>query len=247
MITLIVLLAIIGLGVAGWFSARGRARLLYTGRGSLAAMPGYHGWHMALWVIVPAILAWIVWAAISPDLVMSAVMGFPAAENLPASPIDRAAVIADAWNLAGNPDAGVFNPLAAQLAEPIRDARERYAAFGAILVAIMAFCWRCLWLFAGACGFSGAHAGRTVDHAAFAARLVDGDPDDVRHRRLADFRDRPVLQPRFADRLPHRPALEPPAPPSAMISAITSARSRCFGVRSISVRSSPWSWLSRLD
>ena len=52
----LVLLAILGLGLVGWYAARSKARLLYSGRGSLHSTPGYHGWHMALWVVAPALL-----------------------------------------------------------------------------------------------------------------------------------------------------------------------------------------------
>ncbi len=53
-----VLLAVLGLGLVGWFAARGRARLLHTGRGTMHSMPGYHGWHVALWIVFPALIAW---------------------------------------------------------------------------------------------------------------------------------------------------------------------------------------------
>ncbi|HKX78561.1 MAG TPA: phosphate ABC transporter permease subunit PstC [Novosphingobium sp.] len=144
MIFSIVLLAILALGLAGWFSARGRARLLNTrlrdtGRGSLRAVPAFHGWHMALWVIVPAAAAWLIWAVVSPELVNATVMGLPVAAKLPLADIDRAAVLGEAWRLAGDPDAGFFNPLAAELAGPIREASTRYALIGALLTAIAAF------------------------------------------------------------------------------------------------------------
>ena len=44
----LVLLVLFALGGAAWLTARRRARALYTGRGSLKAMPNYHGLHMAL-------------------------------------------------------------------------------------------------------------------------------------------------------------------------------------------------------
>lgn len=139
MISLVVILAILGLGLAGWFTARARAQLLYTGRGSLAATPGYHGWHMALWIIVPALAAWALWSAISPHLIQSAVTSLPIAAKLPELEIERQAVLAEAWMLASNPDAGFFYPLSAELAEPIREAQTRYGLIGLALVCIVAF------------------------------------------------------------------------------------------------------------
>ena len=152
MISLIILVAVLALGAAGWFAARARARLLYTGRGSMHSMPSYHGWHMALWIIVPAMLAWAAWSAISPELVQSAVLADPAAEKLPAMAMERQAIFSEARTLAKNPDAVAFNPLAEKLAAPYHAAQTRFGLIGALLVAIAAFV-------GGAYGFSRVRAG----------------------------------------------------------------------------------------
>lgn len=152
MISLIVLLAILGIGLAGWFAARARARLLYTGRGSLHSMPNYHAWHMALWIVVPALLAFGIWSSISPDLVQQAVLADPAAAKLPAMDMERQAILSEARALAKNPDAAAFNPLAEELAEPFRAAQLRFGLFGAALVVIVAFA-------GGAFGFTRVRAG----------------------------------------------------------------------------------------
>ena len=119
----IVLAAILALGLVGWFAARSKARLLYSGRGSLHSMPGYHGWYMALWVIVPALLAWAVWQAILPGLVESAVLAQPIAAKLPAMEMERHAILAEAWALSNDPGAAAFNPLASELAGPLSAAQ----------------------------------------------------------------------------------------------------------------------------
>ncbi len=152
MISLVVILAILGLGLAGWFAARAKARLLYTGRGSLHSVPSYHGWHLALWIIVPALLAWFAWSAVSPGLVESAVLSDPAAAKLPAIAMERHAILAEARSLAANPDAGVFNPLARELAEPMAAAQGRFALFGSAIVILFAFV-------GGAYGFTRVRAG----------------------------------------------------------------------------------------
>jgi len=139
MISLIVILTILGLGLAGWFTARARARLLYGRRGSLHSVPAYHGWHMALWIVVPALAAWAVWALISPGFVESAVMADPAADKLPDFAMQRHAILAEARSLAGNPGAPAFNPLAIELAQPYREAQTYYGLIGAALVALVAF------------------------------------------------------------------------------------------------------------
>ena len=138
MIFTIVLLAILGLGLVGWFTARARARLLYTGRGSMQAMPSYHGWHLALWIVVPALLAWLLWAAISPGLIDTAVLADPAAAALPDFAMERQAILAEARALANNPDAMAFNPLAQTLAEPYAAAQSQYALIGIALVLVIA-------------------------------------------------------------------------------------------------------------
>ncbi len=152
MIFTAVLLAVFGLGLVGWFAARARARLLYTGRGSMHSMPGYHGWHMALWIVVPALLAWGVWSAIMPGLVESAVLADPAAAQLPPDDMNRAAILADARAIAANPDAVAFNPLSNALAGPMRAAQQRFGLIGALLVVIAA-------LAGGGYGFTKIRAG----------------------------------------------------------------------------------------
>lgn len=134
-----VLLAVLGLGLVGWFAARARARLLYKGRGSMHSMPGYHGWHMALWVIVPGLIAWAVWSAIMPGLVEGAVLADPAAASLPADPMHRDAVLAEAHTIAADPSAVAFDPGAQALVEPFRAAQTRFGLIGAAIVLIAAF------------------------------------------------------------------------------------------------------------
>ncbi|MYL97647.1 phosphate ABC transporter permease subunit PstC [Novosphingobium sp. FGD1] len=133
-----VLLAVLGLGLVGWFAARARARLLYKGRGSMHSMPTYHGWHMALWILVPALLAWGVWQAIMPGLVNGAVFADPAAATLPTDPMTLGAVMSEAYNLAADPSAAAFNPEAQAMVEPIRAAQTRFGLIGAALVLVVA-------------------------------------------------------------------------------------------------------------
>ena len=133
-----VLLAVIGLGLVGWFAARARARLLYTGRGSMHSMPGYHGWHAVLWMLVPALIAWVAWSGIMPGLVDGAALADPAAAALPADEMNRSAILAEARALADDPAAVAFNPQAQAMAAPIRAAQTRFSIVGALLVLIVA-------------------------------------------------------------------------------------------------------------
>ncbi|HUD28865.1 MAG TPA: phosphate ABC transporter permease subunit PstC [Novosphingobium sp.] len=134
-----VLLAVFGLGLVGWFAARGRARLMYKGRGSMHSMPAYHGWHMALWILVPALIAWGVWSLIMPGLVEGAVFADPVAKTLPTDPFQLGSILAEAHNLASDPSAVAFNPEAEALVEPIRAAQFRFGLIGGLIILIVAF------------------------------------------------------------------------------------------------------------
>lgn len=156
MILSAVLLAVLALGLVGWTFARNKARLLYAGRGSMHSMPVYHGWHFALWIVLPALLVWGVWSAAMPQLVNGSVMSDPLSAQLPAEEMQRAAILAEAQAIAADPAAYAFNPLSAELAEPMRAAQTRWGLVGAVLVLI--------------CGLvGGAHAWTRV-RAGFPAR-----------------------------------------------------------------------------
>ena len=53
-LTLLVLIA--GLGLIGWLFARAKAQQLNTGRNALHSLPGHHGWYLALWIVLPALV-----------------------------------------------------------------------------------------------------------------------------------------------------------------------------------------------
>ncbi|PLK26474.1 phosphate ABC transporter permease subunit PstC [Novosphingobium sp. TH158] len=134
----IVLFVILALGGVSWWTVRARAQGLYTGRGSLKAMPNYHGWHMALWVLIPALIGWFVWNGVSPGLVRSALLADPAAALLPAMDMERDAIVNEALGAARNNGFGAFNPLAAQLVGPAQAILTRFDLIGAALVAVLA-------------------------------------------------------------------------------------------------------------
>jgi phosphate transport system permease protein len=87
----------------GWFVGRAKARALYTGKGSLHSLPAHHGWHLALWILIPALAGWLIWSIVSPGLVHSAIMLDPAAASLPAMEMERDAIISEAFQLASDP------------------------------------------------------------------------------------------------------------------------------------------------
>jgi phosphate transport system permease protein len=139
MISALNLAVIIVLALAAWFFARAKAKALYSGRGSLAAMPGYHGWHMALWVLIPALVGWGIWAAVSPGLIYSAILADPAAAKLPAFDMQRDAIITEAWIAALNNGVGAFKPEAQALVPAIQSILTKFGLIGAALTTVIAF------------------------------------------------------------------------------------------------------------
>jgi phosphate transport system permease protein len=139
MISALNLAVLVLLALAAWFFARAKAKALYTGRGSLAAMPGYHGWHMALWVLIPALVGWGIWAALSPGLIYSAILADPAAAKLPAFDMQRNAIITEAWVAAQNNGVGAFKAEAQALVPAIQSILTKFGLIGAALTTVIAF------------------------------------------------------------------------------------------------------------
>ena len=137
-----VLLAL-GLGLIGWLAARSRAwafrKTARAGGGELHSLPNYHGWYVALWVVIPAILFAIVWSAVSPGLVLGQVLADPAAANLAASGIGRDAILSEAQAIAGGQMEVGFNPQSAALVEPFRVAMQRYGSIGVVITVLLGF------------------------------------------------------------------------------------------------------------
>lgn len=136
---LLFLLAL-GFGLAGWLAARAKAWGFRKGGASrLAALPSYHGWYVALWVIVPMIIFITAWGAIAPGLVAQSVLADPAAANLPAFGFQRQAILSEAQAVASGAARAVFNPDAAALVEPFREAIRRYDLIGLAVTLVIGF------------------------------------------------------------------------------------------------------------
>ncbi|MFZ5746888.1 MAG: phosphate ABC transporter permease subunit PstC [Pseudomonadota bacterium] len=136
----VLLFVILVLGLIGWLSARARAAAFSTGgRKRLHSLPTQHGWYVALWTILPALLFMLVWNGISPGLVNQAVMEQPAAAKLSTFAFERDAVLTEARRLAANPGSGAFDSLAEELAPAMAKAEARYAWIGAAAVLLLAF------------------------------------------------------------------------------------------------------------
>ena len=138
--TLLLLLAM-GLGLAGWLAARARAWSFRRASPGvrLAALPAYHGWYVALWVLVPAGLFALAWNAVSPQLIVQAVLADPAAAALPPFGMQRDTILAEARAVASGAAPAVFNPAGRALVEPFREAIGRFELIGLAVLLVIAF------------------------------------------------------------------------------------------------------------
>lgn len=136
----LLLLMALGLGLVGWLAARARAwgfRRTQPG-GRLAALPGYHAWYVALWIVIPVGLFALVWNVIAPNLIVQSVLSHPAAADLPAFGVQRDTILAEARAVAMGSAPAVFNPATRDLVEPFREAITRYNFIGTATVLVIA-------------------------------------------------------------------------------------------------------------
>jgi phosphate transport system permease protein len=138
--TNLLLLCLAGFGLIGWLAARAKVVRLNTGKGALHSLPAYHAWHQALWIVLPALLGWAIWAIVSPGLILTAVLASSDAAILPAGEMERNAILSEAFGMVGNPGAVAFNPLADKLVGIVTATTEKFRWIGSILVLLMAFC-----------------------------------------------------------------------------------------------------------
>ena len=137
----ILLLLALGLGLAGWLAARARAWTFRrsSAGGRIASLPNYHAWYVALWVVLPVLAFVALWSAIAPGLVSQSVLASPAAAELPSFGFQRQTILNEARAVATGAAPGVFNPQAAGLVEPFRDALSHYNLIGVVVTLLIAF------------------------------------------------------------------------------------------------------------
>lgn len=134
----------LGLGLIGWLMARSRAWALRGTpaqgvAGRLHSLPGYHGWYVAIWAAVPAILFALAWNAISPVLIMDRVLASPGAASLPSFGFERDAILSEARSIATGQSFGAFNPAALTLVEPYRSGLQYYGTIGIVATLLLGF------------------------------------------------------------------------------------------------------------
>ncbi|GAA4643908.1 phosphate ABC transporter permease subunit PstC [Pontixanthobacter gangjinensis] len=137
----ILLLLAIGLGVAGWIAARSRAWAFKreAGKTRLAALPVYHGWYVALWIVIPVIFFITLWAVASPALISQSVIASPAAADLASAGFQRDSLMREAEAVANGSKIGVFNKDAEVLVEPFRQAISKYNIIGIVGTLVIGF------------------------------------------------------------------------------------------------------------
>ena len=136
----LVLLAL-GLGVAAWVAARARAWSFKRSEPGvrLAALPSYHGWYAALWVVLPVLVFAAIWSVLAPQLVSQSVLASPAAADLPAFGLQRQTLLSEARAVATGAAPAVFNPAAQGLVEPFREAISRVTIIGFAVTLLIGF------------------------------------------------------------------------------------------------------------
>ncbi|HEX8574575.1 MAG TPA: phosphate ABC transporter permease subunit PstC [Allosphingosinicella sp.] len=137
---LALILAILGLALLGWLSARARAMALAApGAPKLHSLPGYHGWYVAIWAALPALLFLLLWVPLSDRLVMDAVLAAPAAPNLPPFEMQRDAILQETRELAEGLRQSSFYPEARALVPVYDSALSRYRLIGTVAALLLAF------------------------------------------------------------------------------------------------------------
>ena len=134
------ILLAIALGLAGWLVARARAWTFKRAapHGRIAALPSYHGWYAALCIAVPVILWFLLWDAVSTNLVVSHALASPEARLLPEAGLRRDTILNEAYNLATGETVRVMNDESRRLAEPFREAISRYNLVGIVVGLLIA-------------------------------------------------------------------------------------------------------------
>ena len=133
------LFLILGLGGAAWAAASARARAFAAGPVRPHSLPGHHGWYVALWATVPALVFLALWSNLSAGFVYQEVMASPEAASLPVFDMQRNAILAEARGLATGQLDVAFNPDAHRFAPLYAGAIRFYSLVGLAAALIIAF------------------------------------------------------------------------------------------------------------
>jgi phosphate transport system permease protein len=135
-----IFLLIVGLGLIAWLAARARAAaFVKPGNPRLHSLPAQHGWYVALWTVVPALLFLAVWNNLSGNLIYSEVMSSPEARALPAFAMQRSAILGEAYALATGASTSAFHLQASALAPVYARSIAFYSWIGLAVAILVAF------------------------------------------------------------------------------------------------------------
>jgi phosphate transport system permease protein len=134
----IALVAVLLIAAAAGFFARRRAKALRAGGSRLNSLPNYHGFYVALWTTLPALLLLAIWNPMQTGLVERAVLSSPAGENLPDVDITREMILAEAREIAAGEREAGFNPESSELAPVYAEATSRYSTVGGAVALVFA-------------------------------------------------------------------------------------------------------------
>ena len=141
------------MATAAFYYGRGRSLSLVGGPGhglALHSLPGYYGYYVAIWVVLPALALLLAWVLIEPKLIVALVVsGLPESyRNLPAGELNL--LVNNIQNLA----AGDVTSVAAD--DLLQDAATQFLDYAARSRQVLAV------LVIGLAGLSGAHAWRRI-------------------------------------------------------------------------------------
>ena len=135
------LFLILGLGLVAWLTARAKAGKFVGATPALRphSRPNYHGWYVALWAVVPALIFLAIWSSVAPGLVMGSALESPAAAGLPGPGMERSAILSEVRGLADGSVKAAFNPISNTLLRAYRAAHMHYGIIGTLAAILLAF------------------------------------------------------------------------------------------------------------
>src|SRR5688572_4382508 len=135
----IALVAVLAIAVAAGLFARNRAKGLRGEGVRLNSLPNYHGFYVAVWTLVPALLFLAIWAPIQSGLVDQTVLTSPVGQQLPDFDLARDTILGEAREIAAGEREAGFNPESSEIAPVYAAETNRFAMMGggiALLIAL---------------------------------------------------------------------------------------------------------------
>lgn len=138
------LFLILGLGLIAWIMGRAKAAIFVREsvgktRGYVNSLPGYHGWYLALWAVIPPLFFLALWNTISPALITNMVLASPLASELPQDGFARAAILSEARAIAQGFQETAFQAKSPGFVSLYKEAISFYGWIGVLLTLVLFF------------------------------------------------------------------------------------------------------------